>query len=247
MALQKLLIAESNDELRQALSEQLGESYQVCLCRSGDRALDLLRSFSPDILYIDLMLSQIDGITVLQTALQEGIRPAVLAAIRFESDYITDTLCKLQVDYVVKKPCSADAIARHIREINVTCSRGIAPEAPTSQVDLSALLLQLNFGSHRDGYRYLIYGAPIFAQNPQQTVTKELYPTIGKQFGKTGGQVERSIRSATESAWKVRNDALWLRYFTPAPDGSIPRPTNSQMLHTLVRALSNQQNQRKIG
>ena len=245
MALQKLLIAESNDELRQSLTELLGKTYQVCTCRSGDRAQELLRSFSPDILYIDLMLPKVDGITVLQDALQEGIHPAVLAAIRFESDYITDTLCKLQVDYVVKKPCSADAIARHIREISGAGYQTSAQE--TSETDLSALLLQLNFGSHRDGYRYLIYGAPIFAQNPQQTVTKELYPAIGKYFGKNGQQVERSIRSATESAWARRNENIWLQYFVPAPDGSIPRPTNSQMLHTLVRLLSSQKNLRKIG
>lgn len=247
MALQKLLIAESNDELRQSLAQLLGESYQICLCRSGDRALELLRSFSPDILYIDLMLSQVDGITVLQTALQEGIRPAVLSAIRFESNYITDALCKLQVDYVVKKPCSADAIARHIQEIGAAGSLSTIPDIPAPTVDLSTLLLQLNFGSHRDGYRYLIYGAPLFAQNPQQTVTKELYPAIGKHFGKTSQQVERSIRSATDSAWAQRNEKVWLRYFVPAPDGSIPRPTNSQMLHALVRALSAGQKQRKIG
>jgi CheY-like chemotaxis protein len=247
MVLQKLLIAESNDELRQSLAQLLGESYQVCLCRSGDRALELLRSFSPDILYIDLMLSQIDGITVLQTALQEGIHPAIISAIRFESNYITDALCKLQVDYVVKKPCSADAIARHIREISTADFQGAVPEISAPPVDLSALLLQLNFGSHRDGYRYLLYGVPLFAQNPQQTVTKELYPAIGKHFGKTGQQVERSIRSATESAWALRNEKVWMRYFSPAPDGSIPRPTNSQMLHTLVRALSAGQKQRKIG
>jgi CheY-like chemotaxis protein len=247
MALQKLLIAESNDELRQSLTELLGKTYQVCTCRSGDRAQELLRSFSPDILYIDLMLPKVDGITVLQDALQEGIRLPVLASISFESAYIADALCRLQVDYVVKKPCSAAAIARHIQEIGSACAQGIAPEAAAPQVDLSAFLLQLGFGSHRDGYRFLIYGAPLFAENPQQTVTKELYPIIGKQFGKTGGQVERSIRSATESAWARRNENIWLQYFVPAPDGSIPRPTNSQMLHTLVRLLSSQKNLRKIG
>jgi CheY-like chemotaxis protein len=242
----KLLIAESNDELRHALAELLGEHYQVCICRTGDRALELLRSFSPDIIYIDLMLPQIDGITVLNTALQEGIRPAILASTGFESPYISDALGKLQVDYVVKKPCAATAIAGHIDEISGALHTANAPQA-APQADISSVLLQLNFGSHRDGYRFLIYGTPLFAQNPQQTVTKELYPAIGKHFGKTGGQVERSMRSAIDSAWLQRNEKVWLRYFTPAPDGSIPRPTNSQMLHTMVRVLAQQNIRKKIG
>ena len=99
----KLLIAESNEELCQALTDLLSEHYHICTCRSGDRAQQLLRSFAPDIIYIDLMLPQVDGITVLNTALQEGIRPTILASISFESPYISDALSRLQVDYVVKK------------------------------------------------------------------------------------------------------------------------------------------------
>lgn len=246
MQTRKLLIAESSDELCHALAELLGEHYQVCICRSGDRALELLRSFSPDIIFIDLMLPQIDGITVLQTALQEGIRPAILASIGFESPYISEALGRLQVDYVVKKPCAASAIARHIGEISGALPAMPAPKA-VPQADISDVLLQLSFGSHRDGYRYLVYGTPLFAQNIQQTVTKELYPAIGKHFSKSGEQVERSIRSAIDAAWQRRNEDIWLRYFTPAPDGSIPRPTNGQMLHAMLRVLAVQQSMKKIG
>ena len=246
MATRKLLIAESNDELRQALAELFGQHYQVCICRSGDRALELLRSFSPDIVYIDLMLPQIDGITVLQTALQEGIRPGILAACGFESPYIAEALGKLQVDYVIRKPCAPAAIAGHIDEIAGAIDQAPAPPA-LSRTELSSVLLQLNFGSHRDGYRYLICGAGLFAQNIQQTVTKELYPAIGKHFGKSGQQVERSIRSAIDAAWQQRNEAVWRRYFTPAPNGTIPRPTNSKMLHALVRVLESQQILKKYG
>ena len=246
MQMRKLLIAESNDELRYALAELLGEHYQVCICRSGDRALELLRSFSPDIIYIDLMMQQLDGITVLHTAMQEGIRPAILASVSFESAYISEALAKLQVDYVVKKPTAATAIAGHLAEI----AGGLSAPAvvtPMPQTDLSGILLRLNFGSHRDGYRFLLYGAPLFAENIQQTVTKELYPPIGKQVGKSGLQVERSIRSAIHSAWENRNEEVGRQYFTPAPDGSSPRPTNSQMLHMLLRLISNQHNGKKVG
>ena len=246
MPTHKLLIAESNDELRFALAELLGQRYQVCVCRSGERALDLLRSFSPDIIYIDLLLPQIDGITVLHTAASEGIQPAILASIGFESSYISKALSKLKVDYLVKKPCSAKAIANHIDELSAALQAGPKQEQEPP-CDLSKVLLDLSFGNHRDGYRFLIYGAPLFAQNTQQTVTKELYPAIGKHFGKSSCQVERSIRSAIDSAWQQRNDHTWRLYFTPAPDGSIPRPTNSQMLHTLLRLLSDQKNIKKIG
>ena len=49
MQTRKLLIAESSDELRQSLTDSLSQCYQICACGSGDRALELLRNFSPDI------------------------------------------------------------------------------------------------------------------------------------------------------------------------------------------------------
>ena len=244
--MQKLLIAESNDELRQALAELLGEEYQICVCRSGDRALELLRGIEPDIVYIDLMLPQLDGIAVLHTALQEGLHPDILVSLSFESPYITEALNRLQVDYMVKKPCTAGAIASHIREIS-GLSQIRTPTQPQPSVELSDFLLHLGLGGHRDGYHFLVYGTPLFAANPQQTVTKELYPAIGKHFGKSGLQVERSMRSAIHSAWAQRDDRIWREYFSPAPDGTIPRPTNSQMLFTLIRLLGAEKKLQKIG
>lgn len=242
----KLLIADSSEELCRALNDLLGQRYHICTCHSGDRALELLRSFSPDLIYIDLMLPQIDGLTVLQTSLQEGIRPAMLVSVGLQSPYIERALSRLQVDYVLKKPCSAKVIAGHIDEL-----AGVAHGAPVKASDLQAeiagILVQMGFKNNLSGFRYVVSGLPMFAENPQQTVTKELYPAIGKLHGKTGEQVERAIRNAIELAWQRRDERIWRMYFAPAPDGSIPRPTNGQLLHTLMRQISGLQKDEKIG
>ena len=243
---QKLLIADSSEEVCQALTELLSERYHVCCCRSGDRALELLRSFSPDLVYIDLMLPQIDGIVVLQTAAQEDIHPKILVSVGLLSSYVEDALNRLQVSYMVKRPCSPKTIVNHIDELAESLSRPPVPIA-APEVDPSGFLLRLGIGSHMDGYHYMLTGYPLFSQNPQQTVTKELYPAIAKAHGKTGMQVERSIRNAIYTAWKRRDNRIWRLYFPPAPDGSIPRPTNTQMMHTLLRVLSGRGCIEKIG
>lgn len=242
----KLLIAESSEELCRALNDLLGQHYHICTCHSGDRALELLRSFSPDLIYIDLMLPQIDGLTVLQTALKEGIQPAMLVSVGLQSPYIERALNRLQVDYVLKKPSTAKVIAGHIEEIAGAVD-GSPVKSSDLQTEISELLLQLQFKNNLDGYSYVVTGLPMFAENPQQTLTKELYPDIAKLHGKTGAQVERSIRNAIEQAWLHRDDRIWRMYFSPAPDGSIPRPTNGQLLHTLMRQIPGLQKEKKIG
>lgn len=244
MQTRKLLIAESSDELRQALIDSLSQRYHICACSSGDRALDLLRSFSPDLVYIDLMLPQMDGIAVLQAAAREGIHPTVLAAIGFETPYINAALSRLQIGYVVRRPCAAGIIASHIDELS-----GIELQQPLPDTDLAAataaLLTQLGMGNNLSGFQYLVNSMAIFMENPRQALTKELYPAIGKHYGKHWTQVERSIRNAIQSAWNRRNERTWQRYFAPAADGTIPRPTNGQMLHSLYAALCDQGKPRK--
>ena len=244
----KLLIADSSEELCRALNDLLGQRYHICTCHSGDRALELLRSFSADLIYIDLMLPQIDGLAVLQTALQEGIRPAMLVSVGLQSPYIERALSRLQVDYVLKKPCSAKVIAGHIDEL-AGAAHGAPVKASDLQAEIAGILVQMGFKNNLSGFRYVVSGLPMFAENPQQTVTKELYPAIGKLHGKTGEQVERAIRNAIELAWQRRDERIWRMYFAPAPDGSIPRPTNGQLLHTLMRMrqISGLQKDEKIG
>jgi two-component system response regulator (stage 0 sporulation protein A) len=246
MQTNKLLIADSSEELCRALNDLLGQRYHICTCHSGDKALELLRSFSPDLIYIDLMLPQIDGLAVLQTALQEDIRPAMLVSVGLQSPYIERALSRLQVDYVLKKPCSAKVIAGHIDEL-AGAAHGAPMKASDLQAEIAGILVQMGFKNNLSGFRYVVSGLPMFAENPQQTVTKELYPAIGKLHGKTGEQVERAIRNAIELAWQRRDERIWRMYFAPAPDGSIPRPTNGQLLHTLMRQISGLQKDEKIG
>ena len=246
MQTHKLLIADSSEELCRALNDLLGQRYHICTCHSGDKALELLRSFSPDLIYIDLMLPQIDGLAVLQTALQEDIRPAMLVSVGLQSPYIERALSRLQVDYVLKKPCSAKVIAGHIDEL-AGAAHGAPMKASDLQAEIAGILVQMGFKNNLSGFRYVVSGLPMFAENPQQTVTKELYPAIGKLHGKTGEQVERAIRNAIELAWQRRDERIWRMYFAPAPDGSIPRPTNGQLLHTLMRQISGLQKDEKIG
>ena len=229
MQTHKLLIADSSEELCRALNDLLGQRYHICTCHSGDRALELLRSFSPDLIYIDLMLPQIDGLTVLQTALQEGIRPAMLVSVGLQSPYIERALSRLQVDYVLKKPCSAKVIAGHIDEL-AGAAHGAPVKASDLQAEIAGILVQMGFKNNLSGFRYVVSGLPMFAENPQQTVTKELYPTIAKEYGTTSSRVERAIRHAIELAWDRGDCDVLGDMFGYTVQRSKGKPTNSEFI-----------------
>ena len=112
----KLLIADGNEEFRRALAAELQGAYHVRCCGDGKEALSLLRSFVPDVLVLDLMLPELDGISLLQSAASAGLCPMVLVTSRFYNDYILGALGELSVGYMMRKPCDIPATAaRHGR------------------------------------------------------------------------------------------------------------------------------------
>ena len=239
MDLLKLLIADDCDEFRQALADTLPNRYILRTCRSGDQALELLRSFRPDILVLDLMLSGIDGLTLLQTAADEGIHSKVLVNAYQISPYVQRILDRLQVDYTMRKPCSLQAIAARVADLAAD-AQPLPPSSFDPEDLISTVLLHLGLGAHLDGFRYLLSAVPLYSHDTNQAITKELYVAVAELHGKESRQVERSIRSAIDRAWQQRTDKIWAQYFTPDPHGIVPRPSNGRFISRLARLLIEQ-------
>ena len=96
------------------------------------------------------------------------------------------------------------------------------------------MLQELGIPANRIGYRFLCAAIPCYAQDSNQSVTKELYPTIGKSFGYSNGcAVERAIRGVILDALEQSDADIWKQYF--------PRcrkvPSNSLFIATLAECL----------
>lgn len=232
--LTKILIADANEAFCLALRSQLGPSYEVHCCSDGQQALEFLRSNPTDLLVLDVMLPEIDGVTLLQQVRTDGITiPALATAYNF-TGYLTNSLFRLGVEYAMLKPCALSALAARVEDM-VHCD-----PAPLylSHSDVSSVLMALGMPTHRKGYRYCQEALMLMLDNPNQQVTKTIYPVLGKRHGVEASSVEKNIRDAIGDAWRSGERRVWLRYFPTAPNGQIPRPTNTIFLTRLREALS---------
>jgi len=232
----KLLIADDNEEFRQALADALQGMYYIRTCRTGREALSLLRSFGPDVLVLNLMLPEMDGISLLENAVRSGIRPMVLATTRLDNDYVVESASRLGVEYLMRRPCDVPSTVTRIRDL----SRRLKPPLvtqPDPRSQVSNLLLALNVPTRLNGYTLVREAILIKARNPQYAITKELYPAVAAACRCQKEHVERSIRSAINIAWKRRDEQIWQAYFHPEPDGTIRRPTNGAFITRLADSL----------
>lgn len=245
MQSRKLLIAESSEEFRVALAETLTGEYHVCTCADGLQTLRKIRSFQPDILILDLMLPGIDGLTLLQTAKEEGPLPAVLAQSRYISEYVLEALGEMGIQYVMRKPCTLRAVVARIRDMDRSAYRragillpqteGIVDTDPGSTV--TNILLSLGFKTSHDGYKYIREAVLLMDKMPDQRVTKELYPAVAEQFGCSGGNVERSGRTAIQYAFRNGDPQIWRLYFRADADGALRKPTNGAFITRIAAVL----------
>ena len=234
----KLLIADGTDAFRQALTENLKEHYVVRVCQEGHETLAMLLSFKPDLLVLDLMLPGLEGISVLQRAAESGVEPVVLATTRYCNDYVSDVISRLNVGYVMVKPCDVQAATARLLDLTERLK-----EQPVVQPDdrtvVSNILLTLGVPTNLRGYCYLRDAILAEIREPGQQVTKTLYPDVGKPYGASGAQVERSIRTAIEKAWNLRNDRQWRQYFAADGTGVVPKPSNAVFISTLAYHVRN--------
>ncbi len=241
----KLLIAEGTEDFRIALADTLRGAYTVRECADGNQALRLMQSFRPDVVVLDLMLPGLDGITLLQRAVEADLHPMVLATTRFHNDYVIESTQALGVGYIMVKPCEVRAAVARLADLSQRIHPALVAR-PDARTYVSNALLALGIPTRLKGYGYLREAIVRMAADPGQPITKELYPAVAAAF-KTEKvridwtHVERSIRSAIGVAWKKRDERIWTLYFPPQGDGESRCPSNGEFITRLAEGLRGDQ------
>lgn len=240
MEKQKIFIADSSEDFRETLADTLRGAYHVRTTGDGREALEAIKTYLPDVLILDLMIPGYDGLSLLQKITESGIRPIVLATSFYFSAYVAESLARMNVAYIMIKPCDISAMVTRIADMS---QRAEAPmfSHPEPRTLVSNVLLHLGIATKLRGYGYLREAILLMAQDASQSVTKELYPAVAARCRANSEQVERSIRSAIHSAWKRRNDSVWQLYFVSDDTGLIPRPTNASFVRRLADHLTLEQ------
>lgn len=228
----KVLIAEGMEDLRLQLYDALREKYEVAACADGQTAIELLRISTPDILILDLSLPVMDGLTVLET-ISPNIPPVILCTAKAVPIYAQLAATELGVGYIILKPCRTQAALSRLYDMIKKWEHPV-PFIDNPQANIAVHLQRLSIPRHYDGYQQLRVGIPLFAQDPVQRLSKELYPSIAELCNcDNGTQVEHTIRTAIDTAWEIRDKAVWEYYFPSATKS----PSNKVFIARLAEEL----------
>lgn len=227
----KLLIADGSEPYTDALEAVFKNEFDLRICRDGESALETLLSFQPDALVINLSLPYKDGLTVLQ---ESAHRPRVILALAtFVTPYVEQAAADVGIQYIMIMP-TVESLRVRLTDM---ISTAMTPKKDVTAQTLLHLHI-LNFHTHLDGYHQLRIGIPIFFNNPDICLSKELYPAVAAHFKFPDPRtVEHSIRNAIEDAWRHRDPSVWAGYFPTNTGGKMRCPTNKKFFAAVAEKL----------
>lgn len=120
MAKERILVIEDDEDILQLLKYNLAkEGYEVTGVASGEEALKSLKSSTPDLVLLDLMLPGVDGLDVcrqLKRNAQTGQIPIIMLTAKGEEADIVTGL-ELGADDYITKPFSPRVMLARVRAV----------------------------------------------------------------------------------------------------------------------------------
>ena len=242
-----VLLADANEEYRALLQKRLEETEEYTVVGSsgdGNETLDILKTETPQVLILDLVLPGLDGISILHRLNELNLHPYVFVLSSFCSERIAAECAELGAAFFFAKPCESEAVLRHIRQL-IQGDRSQLSESEILKNSVTAMMHEIGVPAHIKGYQYVREAIVIAVQDMEviNAVTKVLYPEVAKRYGTTPSRVERAIRHAIEVAWDRGDLETLQRYFGYTVSLSKGKPTNSEFIAMLADRI---QLQRKV-
>ncbi len=244
----KVAILDDNTGIREILKEYINmqdDMEVVGVAWDGVTGLEIIKSACPDVVIMDMIMPQLDGLGVLEHLNSGDLQspPVVICLSAVGQEDLIRRAIELGAKYYMVKPFDLGMMVKRIREV----MRKAEPAKPAGAVKsenleekISNIFLSIGIPAHIKGYHFLREAIKMVVEDAEliNHITKELYPGIAKKFNTTPSKVERAIRHAIDVAWsrgKVENINKLFGYVIY---GKNEKPTNGEFIALVADKLS---------
>ena len=208
---------------------------------NGKEGLDLIINEKDkyDLILMDLIMPEIDGIALLEKMKEKNIQKHVIILTSYKKEYTVKAVSEYNIDYYMLKPFNLESLEKRILEIMNVKERKVSDKEMDLRIKISDMLHTLGVPSHIRGYQYIRDGIVMMYEEPDMLkgITKEVYPELALKYNTTTSRVERAIRHAIEVSWSRGDYQLMDKYFGNSIDYDKSKPTNAEFIITLTDRL----------
>lgn len=251
-----VVVADNNcEDIADALIATCGDEKISIMAtvKEGEEAYNAVLDYKPDVLILDVFLSGMDGLEVLEQIRQNTNLndTKVLFLTSVGSQRIISCAFSLGADYYLLKPYNTEILAKRVMQIasygskernSTEVSFGNTQEEyilGSLESDVTDIIRDIGIPAHIKGYQYIREGIIMSVKdaNMLNYITKLLYPTIAKKYRTTSSSVERAIRHAIEVAWNRGKIDVIEEMFGYTVSAGKGKPTNSEFIALIADKL----------
>lgn len=235
--IRRVLLADTGEEFRLGFAAAVENEPDIQIIGQtgdGEELLRLTQSLQPDAIVMEMVLTSLDGLEVLDELAKLEHRPRVVILSSYIRGNVAEIAGAKGADYYLTKPCRASTVCERIRQ--VTSAAGLDPEGEedtlSMETQITAIIHDVGVPAHIKGYQYLREAILIAVEDIDviNAVTKVLYPEVARRYNTTPSRVERAVRHAIETAWDRGDLETLQRYFGYTVSNTKGKPTNSEFI-----------------
>ena len=239
----QVLIADADEQFRNELVAALesNKEFEVMgVAADGEEALQIACKNRPDIIILDLLLPQYDGISVLDLIFVRYTDCKAFVATEFIRNYIISALAARRVSALLKKPCSAQCVVDRINETLQQSNLPIEERVPDLLRQITKMIHDIGVPANIKGYRYLREAIRLAAEDLDRinNMTECIYKPIALADSSTPKRVRTAIMRAIEIAWDRGDLDILQGFFGYTVSNTKGKPTNSEFIALLADKLS---------
>lgn len=243
----RIMLIDDNKNLVDMIKEYFNDNADIKITLEASDGLEGMRLIEKrqneyDIIILDLIMPNKDGISILENMRKKGINKKVIILTSYNTQEMIRKVSEMGVSYFILKPFELEDLENRIKEVATGVKYGgesLDVYHNNLQISITKTLHELGVPSHIKGYQYIREGVTLVYDRPEIVggITKELYPEIAKKFDTTVSRVERAIRHAIEVSWNRGNWQLMEDIFGHSVDIDKAKPTNSEFIVTVADKL----------
>lgn len=243
----KVMMIDDNVSLVDMVKEYFKDNENIEIYKEAHNGLDGVKLLEQekgnyDVLLLDLIMPQKDGLYVLQQIKEKELDASVIVETSYNAQDVIRQVSEYGVSYFILKPFDLEDLKQRIVDVYNSknkSGRNINLKQNNLQISITKILHELGIPSHIKGYQYIREGIGILYDRPETIggITKELYPELANKFDTTVSRVERAIRHAIEVSWNRGDWDLMEEIFGHSVDIDKAKPTNSEFIVTIADKL----------
>ena len=241
----KIIIADTGDEFRRSFIDNLENEPDIQVVGEtgdGEELLRMIREKQPDLVVMEIVLSKMDGIEVLDALSEAELerKPRIMILSSFAKGTMAQLAADKGADHYMTKPCRVSTVCERIRQLTgKRHSEDNWDHSRNLETMVTAIIHDVGVPAHIKGYQYLREAILIAVADMDviNAVTKVLYPEVAKRFNTTASRVERAIRHAIEVAWDRGDLETLQKYFGYTVSNVKGKPTNSEFIAMIADRL----------